>query len=66
MKRNLSNIDRVIRVLVAILFAYLYLTGIVTGALGIVLIVLGAVFALTSIVSFCPLYALFKLSTYKS
>ncbi len=66
MKRNLSNIDRVIRVLVAILFAYLYLTGIVTGALGIVLIVLGAVFALTSIVSFCPLYALFKISTYKS
>lgn len=66
MKRNLSNIDRGIRVLVAVLFAYLYLTGIVTGALGIVLIVLGAVFALTSIVSFCPLYALFKLSTYKS
>ena len=66
MKRNMSNIDRIVRVIVAALFAYVYFGGIVTGGLGIVLVVLGAVFLLTSIVSFCPLYAIFKLSTYKA
>ncbi|MBT7190977.1 MAG: DUF2892 domain-containing protein [Anaerolineae bacterium] len=65
MKRNMSNIDRTIRVVVAALFAYLYFGGIVTGALGIVLVVLAGVFLLTSFVSFCPIYSLFKLSTHK-
>lgn len=65
MKRNMSNIDRIVRVVVAALFAYLYFGGVVTGALGIVLVVLGGVFLLTSVVAFCPLYAPFKFSTYK-
>ncbi len=65
MKRNMSNIDRIIRVVVAALFAYLYFGGIVTGALGIVLVVLGAVFLLTSVIAFCPLYVPFKFSTFK-
>lgn len=65
MKRNLSNPDRIIRVLIAALFAYLYFSGIVTGALGIVLVLLGGVFLLTAIVAFCPLYAPFKFSTFK-
>lgn len=66
MKRNMSNLDRIIRVVLAALFAYLYFSGIVTGVLGIVLLVLGGVFLLTSIIAFCPLYRLFKISTYKS
>ena len=66
MKRNLSNVDRIVRVVVAALFAYLYFAGIVTGVLGIVLVVLGAVFVLTSVVSFCPIYAMLKLSTFKN
>jgi len=66
MKRNMSNTDRVIRVVLAALFAYLYFGGIVTGIPGIVLVVLGAVFLLTSVIAFCPLYVPFKFSTYKS
>jgi hypothetical protein len=66
MKRNMSNPDRIIRVIVATLFAYLYFGGLVTGTLGIILLVLGAVFVLTAIVAFCPLYAPFKFSTYKN
>ena len=66
MKRNLSNLDRMIRVVVAALFAYLYFAGIVTGGLGIVLLVLGVVFAVTAIVGYCPLYSIFKFSTVKS
>ncbi|HEU0292158.1 MAG TPA: DUF2892 domain-containing protein [Anaerolineales bacterium] len=66
MKPNLSTLDRVVRVVVAALFAYLYFTGIVTGVFGVVLLVLGAVFVLTAIVGFCPLYAMFRFSTLKS
>ncbi len=66
MKRNMSNTDRIVRVVVAALFAYLYFSGTVAGTLGIVLVVLGAVFLLTSVLAFCPLYAPFKISTYKS
>ncbi len=65
MKRNMSNTDRIIRVVLAAVFAYLYFGGIVTGTLGIVLVVLGAVFLLTSVIAWCPIYAPFKFSTYK-
>jgi len=66
MKRNMSNIDRIIRVVLALVFAYLYFGGIVTGTLGIVLVVLGAVFLLTALLAFCPLYVPFHFSTKKS
>ncbi len=66
MKPNLSTLDRIVRVVVAALFAYLYFGGIVTGVLGVVLAVLGAVFVLTALVGVCPLYTLFKFSTLKS
>ena len=65
MKRNMSNTDRIIRVVLAAVFAYLFFGGVVTGALGMLLLVLGAVFLLTAVVAFCPLYAPFKISTYK-
>ena len=65
MKRNMSNTDRIVRVLISALFAYLYFGGIVTGTLGIVLLMLAGVFTLTAVIAFCPLYAPFKLSTYK-
>jgi hypothetical protein len=41
----------------------LYFTNIVDGTLGIILLVLAGVFTLTSIISFCPLYAIFGVST---
>jgi hypothetical protein len=63
MKKNMGTADRVIRVLIAAVVAYLYYAGIISGTLGIVLLVLAAVFVLTSLVSFCPLYAPFGLST---
>jgi hypothetical protein len=56
MKKNLGNVDRVVRILIAVVFAVLYFTGTVTGVAGIILLILGAVFVVTSIVSFCPIY----------
>lgn len=63
MKKNMGNADRMIRILLAAVFAVLYFTNTVTGTLGIVLLVLGVVFVLTSLVSFCPLYTLLGLNT---
>jgi hypothetical protein len=63
MKQNMGNTDRIIRVLLAAVFAYLYFSGTVTGTIGIVLVILGGVFVLTSLISFCPLYTLVGLNT---
>ncbi len=66
MKKNMGTLDRILRFIVAAVFAYLYFSGTITGVWGIILLVLGAVFVLTSLVSFCPLYLPFKISTRKS
>jgi len=63
LKKNVGTTDRIVRFVVAAIFAILYFTGIATGAFGIVLLVLAAVFALTAAINFCPLYLPFKLST---
>lgn len=63
MKKNMGTADRIIRVLLAAVFAYLYFSGTVTGTLGIVLVVFGGVFLATSLISFCPLYTLVGLNT---
>ncbi|MCB0820225.1 MAG: DUF2892 domain-containing protein [Bacteroidetes bacterium] len=63
MKANVGNIDKAVRIVLAIVFAALYFTGTVTGTVGIILLVLGGVFVATSLISFCPLYAIFGMST---
>jgi hypothetical protein len=63
MKKNMGNIDKIIRIAVALIFAVLYFTDTITGTLGLVLVILGGVFVLTSLVSFCPLYAIVGLNT---
>lgn len=66
MKKNMGSADRVIRFILAAIFIVLYFTGTVTGTWGIVLLVVAAVFILTSLISFCPLYAPFGLKTCKT
>lgn len=65
MKKNMGSADRIIRTVVAVVIATLYVTNIISGTVAIVLAVLGVVFILTSIVSFCPLYAIFGIKTCK-
>jgi hypothetical protein len=66
MKLNESNLDRIFRVVLGLVFVALYFSGVVSGVLGIILVVLGAVALLTGAVGFCPLYALLKIKTVKS
>ncbi len=63
MKKNVGNLDRIIRVLVAVVCAVLYFTGTVEGVWGIVLLVVGAAMLLTAAVGFCGLYTLLGVST---
>ncbi|HEY1044815.1 MAG TPA: DUF2892 domain-containing protein [Bacteroidia bacterium] len=65
MKKNMGTADRIIRVMVAIIIAFLYFGGTITGTLGLVLLVLAVVFALTSLMGFCPLYTLIGVNTCK-
>ncbi|MRR24214.1 DUF2892 domain-containing protein [bacterium] len=66
MKKNMGTADRIIRVIIAVIIALLFITGIIQGTLGVILLILSGVFVLTSLVSFCPLYAPFGLNTYKN
>jgi len=65
MKKNMGSADKIIRVIIAIIISALYFTQIITGTLAIVLLVLGAVFLLTSFISFCPLYVPLGINTCK-
>lgn len=63
--KNMGQADRIIRLILAAIFVILYFTGTVSGVLGVILLILAVIFVLTSVVSFCPLYTLFNLSTRK-
>lgn len=57
--------DRVIRLLVAVAVIGLYFGNLISGTTAIILLVLAAVFILTSFMGFCPLYLPFGIFTRK-
>ncbi len=65
MKENMGTTDKIIRIALAALVAILYFTNVITGTIGIVLLALAAVFVLTSLISFCPLYPILGMNTTK-
>lgn len=65
MKTNMGTIDKVLRVLVALVILSLYLGNQISGMAAIILLILAGVFILTSVVGVCPLYLPFNLSTKK-
>ena len=65
MKKNMGSIDKVIRLIVALSLATLAYMNIVTGALATVFYGVAAVFTLTSIVGFCPLYVILGINSCK-
>ena len=65
MKKNMGSVDRIVRILVAVVIAILYFTHVLSGTVAIVLLVLAGIFVATSFMIFCPLYLPFGLSTIK-
>ena len=63
MKKNMGLTDRIIRVIVAAIIVILYFSGMISGTLGMVLLILAGIYVLTSLISFFPLYAPFGLNT---
>lgn len=66
MKANMGTTDRMLRIIVAIVIAILYFTNVISGTLGIILLIVGGVLVLTSLISFCPLYPILGMNTKKS
>ena len=65
MNKNMGTIDRIIRVLIAVVVALLYFTGNISGTPGIILLVVAGIFLLTSVIRFCPLYLPLGIKTCK-
>ena len=65
MKMNMGSWDRLIRLILAVAVAVLLLTKVLHGTLAMILGIVAAVFFLTSVVGFCPLYVPLRLSTRK-
>ena len=66
MKTNESGLDRIIRVIAGAVLLVLFFAHVVTGTLGIIAVILGALLLLTGAIGFCPIYALLKIKTVKS
>lgn len=63
MTTNVGSFDRILRIVLALVLAGLYFSGTVTGTVGLVLVILGAVFLLTGVLGWCGLYTIFGIST---
>jgi hypothetical protein len=65
MKQNMGLIDKVIRILIAVVVIALYYANVISGTLAIILLILAGIFILTSLIGICPLYLPFGLNTAK-
>lgn len=63
--KNMSGLDRILRIIIAAGVAVLYFIGVLSGTWAIVLGVLAVIFLITGLIGFCPLYKLFGTSTLK-
>lgn len=65
MKQNMGSIDRILRVILAIVIGVLIYLKVITGSLAIILGITAGILVVTSFISFCPLYVPFGISTKK-
>ena len=65
MKANIGTIDKSVRIILAAIIAVLYFTDIISGTVGIILLVVAAILLLTSFLNFCPIWKLLGISTVK-
>lgn len=63
MKKNMGNIDKTLRLILAALIGILYFTNTISGTLGIVLLIAAIILVLTSFIGVCPLYSVLNIKT---
>jgi len=61
----MGTIDRVIRILIAVVVLVLYFAHVISGTLAIILLILAGIFIVTSLIGFCPLYIPLGINTGK-
>ncbi len=66
MKANVSNIDKTVRLLLVFVIAVLYMSGMLPGKAALVMGIIAAILVVTSVISFCPLYAVLRVNTRKN
>jgi len=65
MKKNMGALDRALRIVIALVIAVLYYTGVISGTWATVLGIVAIAFVATSFFSFCPLYLPFGMNTFR-
>lgn len=63
MKKNMGIADKGIRFLLACILVVVYLVGGFDKVVGIIILALAGILAVTSFISFCPLYVLLGINT---
>ncbi len=65
MKKNMSTVDIIVRIMVALVIIGLFFAKVITGFWAITLLLIAGIFFITSLVGTCPLYMLLGISTKK-
>ena len=65
MKKNVSNIDKSVRIIIAFAVALLYYFDSIEGTLAYILMGVAIILLVTSLINFCPLYRILGISTCK-
>ena len=65
LKKNLSRLDRGIRIALGAALIVVYFTHLLAGVWGILLLPRASVFLTTAVLAFCPFYKVFNISTLK-
>ena len=63
MKENMGRNDKMIRLGAAALIAILFFMNLISGTVAIILVVIAIIFAATSFINFCPIYAALGINT---
>lgn len=63
MKANMGSVDKIVRILAAVVIVALYFGNMISGTVAIILLVFAGIFIATSLISFCPLYYPLGIST---
>ncbi len=63
MKNNIGYIDRFVRIILSVVFAALYFMEVITGTIGLILLIAGGVLLATALVDFCPFYKILGINT---
>ncbi|MEI7629170.1 MAG: DUF2892 domain-containing protein [Bacteroidota bacterium] len=63
MRKNIGNLDRIVRIILSVVFAALYFMEVITGTIGLVLLIAGGVLLATALIDFCPIYKIFGINT---